>query len=111
MFSYSSTQTFQSTSSSTMPSSLTPSFSNAPPLDFAHITLVEETSASDRTTYGGACQCGAITYNVTLKYPFPGYPVNACSCSACTRNGYLFVYPKRSDFDITQGISSPSFHF
>ncbi|TVY59405.1 hypothetical protein LCER1_G000264 [Lachnellula cervina] len=86
-----------------MAPSLNPSFSNAAPLDFAHITLVEETPASEHTSYTGACHCGAVKFNVTLKCPFPKYPVNACSCSACIRNGYLFVYPKRGDFEITQG--------
>ncbi|TVY89534.1 hypothetical protein LAWI1_G004431 [Lachnellula willkommii] len=85
-----------------MAPSLNPSFSNAAPLDFAHITIVEETPVSEHTSYTGACHCGAVKFNVTLKCPFPKYPVNACSCSACIRNGYLFVYPKRSDFEITQ---------
>jgi len=89
-----------------MASSLNPSFCNAAPLDFAHITVVEETPKSEHTSHTGACHCGTVKFNVTLKYPFPKYPVNACSCSVCIRNGYLFVYPKRSDFEITQGYEN-----
>jgi hypothetical protein len=88
-----------------MPTPLNPSFSNAPPLNLTHITHVEETSPQDRTTHIGSCHCGAITYTVTLKHPFPKYPVNACSCSACAHHGYLFVYPCRRDFEITKGMN------
>ncbi|TVY83332.1 Centromere protein V [Lachnellula suecica] len=86
-----------------MPPKFNPTFSTATPLSFDHIITAEDTSPTERTTHTGACQCGAVQYTVTLKHPFPKYPVNACSCSMCTRNGYLFVYPKRKDFEITQG--------
>ena len=43
-------------------------------------------------------------FTVTLKHPFPKYPVNKCSCSICFQNGYLFVYPVRRDVTFTSGI-------
>ncbi|KAF7906550.1 hypothetical protein EAF00_000829 [Botryotinia globosa] len=58
---------------------------------------VEETSDEERTTHEGNCHCGAIAFTVTLKWPFPRYTVNSCTCSICTRNGYLLVYPMRQD--------------
>ncbi|RAL63058.1 hypothetical protein DID88_004143 [Monilinia fructigena] len=58
---------------------------------------VEETSDEERTTHEGSCHCGAITFTVTLKWPFPKYTVNSCTCSICTKNGYLLVYPMRQD--------------
>ncbi|ESZ98907.1 hypothetical protein SBOR_0765 [Sclerotinia borealis F-4128] len=61
------------------------------------ITRVEETSAEERTTHEGSCHCGVITFTVTLKWPFPKYTVNQCTCSVCTQHGYLLVYPMRTD--------------
>ncbi|ATZ46360.1 hypothetical protein BCIN_01g09710 [Botrytis cinerea B05.10] len=58
---------------------------------------VEETSDEERTTHEGGCHCGAVTFTVTLKWPFPKYTVNSCTCSICTHNGYLLVYPMRQD--------------
>lgn len=65
---------------------------------------VEETSEEERTTHAGSCHCGAVKFNVTLKWPFPKYPVNRCSCSICSTTGYLLVYPCRRDIEWLQGI-------
>ncbi|TAQ90482.1 hypothetical protein B7494_g1170 [Chlorociboria aeruginascens] len=73
------------------------------PFDPAILHYVEETSPQDRTTYDAKCHCGAIRYSVTLKHPFPKYPVNQCTCSICTQNGYLLVYPMKQDVVFTQG--------
>ncbi|KAF8866565.1 hypothetical protein BDZ45DRAFT_276409 [Acephala macrosclerotiorum] len=64
---------------------------------------VEPTSDEERTTHDASCHCGEIQYKVTLKWPFPKYPVNTCSCSICTTTGYLLVYPCRRDVNFTQG--------
>ncbi|EFW98431.1 hypothetical protein CMQ_4283 [Grosmannia clavigera kw1407] len=55
-------------------------------------------AASDPTaTYAAGCHCGAIALEVTLSPPLEqGYMVNMCNCSACSRLGYLLVYPERS---------------
>jgi len=61
-------------------------------------------------TYDANCHCGLLTYSVTLspplfapenteeggEKPFEPLKVNSCDCSICVRNGYLLVYPDRS---------------
>jgi hypothetical protein len=76
------------------------------PID-GSIMYVEETSPEERTTHAASCHCGAVQYDVTLKYPFPKYPVNKCTCSICFNNGYLLVYPCRRDVVFTKGTSQP----
>ncbi|APA06454.1 predicted protein [Sclerotinia sclerotiorum 1980 UF-70] len=73
------------------------------PLSPEFFSQVEETSAEERTTYEGGCHCGAITFTVTLKWPFPKYTVNSCNCSVCTHNGYLLAYPMRQDVKLSEG--------
>ncbi|CAK7223580.1 hypothetical protein SCUCBS95973_005227 [Sporothrix curviconia] len=64
-------------------------------------------------TYRGGCHCGAISFDVTLSPPLeslrnesisesgsgsepaPAHEVVNCSCSVCSRHGYLLVYPTR----------------
>lgn len=65
------------------------------------LMVVEDTD--ERTTHKASCHCGAIQFEVTLKYAFPKYPINKCTCSICTKNGYLFVYPCRRDVIFTRG--------
>jgi len=64
---------------------------------------MSQAATDERTTYKAHCHCGAVRFNVTLKYPFPKYTVNQCNCSICTKNGYLLVYPLREDLEFTQG--------
>ncbi|KAK7948168.1 Mss4-like protein [Apiospora aurea] len=44
-------------------------------------------------TYECGCHCGYIKFAVTLSPPLPEYQVLQCNCSACTRFGYLLIYP------------------
>ena len=83
---------------------------NRRPLDINLLLVVEPTSEAERTTHQAACHCGAVQFAVTLKWPFPKYPVNTCSCSICTQNGYLFVYPCRRDVVFTKGELLPTIH-
>lgn len=56
-------------------------------------------------TYNGNCHCGAVKYTLTHA-PLTGpsaAEVTSCNCSICIRNGYLLVYPKKSDFKLLQG--------
>ncbi|KAN0122377.1 centromere protein V [Hyaloscypha variabilis] len=85
----------------------------ARPLDISILQVVEDTPETERTTHQAACHCGAVQFSVTLKWPFPKYPVNTCSCTICTQNGHLFVYPCRRDVVFTKGydnLSSYVFH-
>ncbi|KAI1344028.1 glutathione-dependent formaldehyde-activating enzyme [Xylariaceae sp. FL0016] len=45
-------------------------------------------------TYECGCHCGYIKFAMTLSPPLPEYKVLECNCSACTRFGYLLVYPE-----------------
>jgi len=80
------------------------------PLDVNILLVVEETSEAERTTHEASCHCGAVQFTVTLKWPFPKYPVNKCSCTICTQNGYLFVYPCRRDIVFTKGYDNLGSH-
>lgn len=46
--------------------------------------------------YECGCHCGFIKFAMTLSPPLPAYEVLQCNCSACTRFGYLLVYPLAS---------------
>ncbi|KAF3011634.1 hypothetical protein E8E14_001636 [Neopestalotiopsis sp. 37M] len=58
-------------------------------------------------TYQCGCHCGYIKFSMTLSPPLttkaPGdatgdnYKVLNCNCSACSRFGYLLVYPPAAD--------------
>lgn len=74
------------------------------PLDPSILTIVEDTPPSERTTHAAQCHCGTVKFNVTLKWPFPKYPVNVCSCSICHQMGYVLVYPARRDVVFTEGM-------
>lgn len=80
------------------------------PVDNSILKQVLPTSDSEPTTYKANCHCGAVRYEVTLKDPFPKYPINKCSCTICTKNGYLLVYPTRSDVVFTRGNLNYSDH-
>ncbi|KAM7208531.1 hypothetical protein V8F20_001212 [Naviculisporaceae sp. PSN 640] len=47
-------------------------------------------------TYEAGCHCGYIKFSVTLTPALPDMKVMNCNCSACTRFGYLLVYPEAS---------------
>ncbi|KAI8634233.1 glutathione-dependent formaldehyde-activating enzyme [Xylariaceae sp. FL1651] len=48
-------------------------------------------------TYQAGCHCGYIKFSVTLSPTLDEYKVLQCSCSACTRFGYLLIYPEAKD--------------
>ncbi|KAF2839830.1 hypothetical protein M501DRAFT_932592, partial [Patellaria atrata CBS 101060] len=47
--------------------------------------------------YPASCHCGNIAYTVTLYPSLSTYRVNVCTCSFCTKSGYMLVYPRRAD--------------
>lgn len=73
------------------------------PIDPAILSFVETTSDAERTTHQAQCHCGAVKFSVILKWPFPQYPINKCTCSICMHNGYFLVYPARRDVVFTEG--------
>ncbi|KAI1127558.1 glutathione-dependent formaldehyde-activating enzyme [Nemania abortiva] len=48
-------------------------------------------------TYEAGCHCGYIKFAFTLSPSLEGSKVMQCNCSACTRFGYLLVYPEAKD--------------
>jgi len=54
-------------------------------------------------SYAASCHCGAVGYAVTLTPPLAQQQPVSCTCTICSRNGYLLVYPLRSDLVLTQG--------
>lgn len=46
--------------------------------------------------YEANCHCGAVKYRVNTP-SLEGRKVTNCNCSICCKNGYLNVYPKRTD--------------
>ena len=57
---------------------------------------------SELITYKGGCHCGNIRF--TAKLPdIRTTKIIRCNCSICTKNGYLLVYPKRTDFAFGSG--------
>jgi hypothetical protein len=56
----------------------------------------------DLTSYPGNCHCGTVTF--TVRTPsLSDNKIDSCDCSICSRNGYLHIYPKRTDVDFHTG--------
>ncbi|KAI9830687.1 MAG: hypothetical protein M1826_004516 [Phylliscum demangeonii] len=71
------------------------------------------TSAASSKTYHGSCHCQAIKYEAKISPPLEGREINACNCSICFRNGYLFVYVPDDDLRFHSGedqMTKYSFH-
>ncbi|KAH8601540.1 hypothetical protein B0O99DRAFT_195088 [Bisporella sp. PMI_857] len=51
--------------------------------------------------YRGSCHCSLFQFTLNIA---PLTTVWTCSCSVCTRNGYLWIYPvEETQFVITAG--------
>ncbi|KAI1198538.1 Mss4-like protein [Nemania serpens] len=48
-------------------------------------------------TYEAGCHCGYVKFAFALSPGLDEYKVMQCNCSACTRFGYLLVYPEAKD--------------
>ncbi|KAI1184900.1 glutathione-dependent formaldehyde-activating enzyme [Nemania serpens] len=74
----------------------------APTTTTASTSTPPSASASDAApstthTYEAGCHCGYIKFAFTLSPGLDEYKVMQCNCSACTRFGYLLVYPEAKD--------------
>ncbi|KAF2092279.1 glutathione-dependent formaldehyde-activating, GFA [Saccharata proteae CBS 121410] len=67
-----------------------------------HPLLPIEEVSPNLVTYTCHCHCGAIKFSATLPSVLET-PVLRCNCSACTRFGYLLVYPKAGDVVFSRG--------
>ncbi|KAI0200154.1 glutathione-dependent formaldehyde-activating, GFA [Astrocystis sublimbata] len=62
-------------------------------------------------TYHANCHCGLVTFSVRLP-DIASSKIVSCNCSICTKNGYLFVYPKREDVEFRTGeLQMKSYRF
>lgn len=59
--------------------------------------------ASSTSVQAASCHCGAIQYTITFSPPLSAQKVGSCNCTICTKNGYLFIYPRRQDVVIHKG--------
>ncbi|KAI0536292.1 glutathione-dependent formaldehyde-activating enzyme [Xylaria digitata] len=57
----------------------------------------EQQQQPKSATYEAGCHCGYIKFTFTLSPGLDEYQVMRCNCSACTRFGYLLVYPDAKD--------------
>ncbi|CAI7675414.1 unnamed protein product [Penicillium manginii] len=64
------------------------------------------TPTSETSSHTGQCHCGTVRFKFTISPPLSQYPVNACNCSICTKNGYLLAYPSRKNFAFEKGQDS-----
>ncbi|KAK8133868.1 hypothetical protein PG984_005880 [Apiospora sp. TS-2023a] len=63
----------------------------------SNAATTEEGKKANSSTHECGCHCGYIKFSVTLSPPLPEYEVVNCNCSACTRFGYLLIYPEAAD--------------
>ena len=57
----------------------------------------------DTSSHRGNCHCGAVRFSLTVSPPLSEYPVVNCTCSICSKNGYLLIYPNWKDFKLESG--------
>ena len=58
-------------------------------------------SDSKEKTYSGNCHCGSFKY--TAVFPEEITSASVCTCSLCSKKGYLWVTPKPGEVTFTKG--------
>lgn len=58
--------------------------------------------SEELVTYKANCHCGTVKFTVKLP-DILSKSVTRCTCSICTKNGYLLVYPKSEDVHYVSG--------
>ncbi|KAI0428682.1 glutathione-dependent formaldehyde-activating, GFA [Xylaria sp. FL1042] len=61
-------------------------------------------ASPSQETYNANCHCGTVRFSV-ITQDLKTSKIVSCNCSICTKNGYLFVYPKREDVVFASGES------
>lgn len=60
--------------------------------------------AAPKVWLDGCCHCGTVTFKVHhAPLDDPDTRVLLCDCSICTANGYLLIYPERSEIQWSTG--------
>jgi hypothetical protein len=66
----------------------------------------------EKKVYKAQCHCADVKFTVALPPLESGATkIIRCSCSICTKNGYLLVYPYRTDVVFTKGEEKLSEYF
>jgi hypothetical protein len=66
--------------------------------------VADATSLSDAAVvHRGGCHCGRVRFQVTAPSRVRVYD---CSCSMCSRSGYLHLIVPRSSFSLLQGADA-----
>ena len=65
--------------------------------------LTPQSDAPVGTTWHGACHCGAVRFSVEVQ---PPVTVQRCSCSICSRTGFVHLIVPASRFTLEQGADS-----
>ena len=55
---------------------------------------------SDMTTHKGGCHCGTVRFE--LRAP-ADLSARSCTCSMCSKTGFLHVFASQDEFTITEG--------
>ncbi|EMD63990.1 hypothetical protein COCSADRAFT_190193 [Bipolaris sorokiniana ND90Pr] len=76
--------------------------------------MSEENASKSPQAYSCKCHCGEVRFTMTLSSHLADYTVMQCNCSICVVNGYLLVYPNRSDVvfygDLKNHVHKYQFH-
>ncbi|KAF2153444.1 hypothetical protein K461DRAFT_321097 [Myriangium duriaei CBS 260.36] len=65
-----------------------------------------------KNIYDGHCHCHAVHFRAAFPHPIHAsssspeaelQEVFRCNCSICERNGYLLIYPREEDLEVTAG--------
>ena len=70
-------------------------------------TVFGQGDPATKRWYDANCHCGAVRFRFQMT-DLSTTPINHCNCSICTKNGYLCVYPKRSEMEWIRGYDTLS---
>lgn len=62
---------------------------------------MNDTELPSPKVYQGNCHCGQIRFDLDLHQPLRH--VFTCHCLMCSKKGYLWIFPEKSQFRITSG--------
>ncbi|KAI0967540.1 glutathione-dependent formaldehyde-activating, GFA [Xylaria arbuscula] len=73
--------------------------------------MSSDAPASSSQKYDANCHCGLVRFSV-ITPDLKSLKIVSCNCSICTKNGYLFAYPKREDVVFASGeVDMTSYRF
>ncbi|MCJ1399080.1 hypothetical protein MMC11_002282 [Xylographa trunciseda] len=67
--------------------------------------MTTPTASPPKIWYEANCHCGAVRYKV-LAPRLEDSPCTSCTCSICTKNGLVNIYPKHHEVVFHQGFDT-----